>query len=93
MITPYDLKVSYKEFLNIVETQEQLALKEWKSDKIEDRCPCINMWINIDKNLVEDSYISMLKESYEKLGWSKVETQFQYCDRTGLYKLYICLWL
>lgn len=93
MITPYDLKVSYKEFLNIIETQEQLALKEWKSDKIEDRCPYVDMWISIDPNLLEDSYVPMLKESYEKLGWGKVEIQFQHCDRTGLHKLYICLWL
>ena len=51
------------------------------------------MWISIDPNLIEDSYVPRLKESYEKLGWSKVEMQFQYCDRTGLYKLYIGLWL
>lgn len=93
MITPNDLKLSYEEFLSIVEVQEQLALKEWKNDKVEDRCPYVNMWVSIDPNLIEDSYVPMLKESYEKLGWIKVETAFQYCDRTGLYKLYIGLWL
>lgn len=44
MITPEDCKISYSEFKEICFKNMKSALERWKSESLEDRGGCIQVW-------------------------------------------------
>lgn len=87
MITPDNFKISYEEFVSIVEEYEKKELEQWKKEEIEDRTLYVQMWITLCPDIIHINYIERLKESYKKF-WNNVEIKFQHYEN-GIDKLYI----
>lgn len=92
MIKPDDIKLSYEEFLALVEKSEKEALDEFKEEreKYGDIETVIRFWINVESKSIDLSYLDRLSELYKKENWSTVKIEF--IEDRGE-KLYILLGL
>lgn len=91
MITPEDCKISYSEFKEICFKNMKSALERWKSESLEDRGGCIQVWnTELSHFLYKEEYLEMLKIELSK-EWKKFDVIHQLNERVD--NVYICLYL
>ena len=90
MIAPNVLFITQEEFDRLVLDAEAKFMKERAEKKIEDREPCVQLWVHIQHKLVPENYLYDLEMSYRKAGWNRVRVEFQK-DRTESIYVYLAM--
>ena len=78
-LTPADLYMSDVEFNNLVSQAEYEWHTKYENSKTKERC--VQYWIKVSQENVNPIHVEQLKESYEAVGWDKVEVTWVH-DRT-----------
>ena len=76
MITKDQLKLTWEEFLNVVEKQEEAFLKKREEFDPQFRGSKVFMRFPLSSKIVDPEYISKLKEQYLSNGWSSARVWF-----------------
>lgn len=93
MITKDQLKLTWEEFLSVVETQEEKILKKREECRPQFRESKVLMRFPLSPKIVEPEYTSRLKELYHSNGWDDVRVGFTEKNDMGLTELIIELFL
>lgn len=93
MITKDQLKLTWEEFLSIVEKQEETFLKKREEHNPQFRDSKVFMRFPLSPKIVEPKYISKLKELYHSNGWDDVRVCFTEKNDMGITELIIELFL
>lgn len=75
--TPNILDITYEDFCKLVEVEMQKVEKEYSQTPIRDREKYLQIWVNINIDLIPDNYLTWLKDELIKLGWSDVRVKKQ----------------
>ena len=76
-LTPNILDITYEDFCKLVEAEMQKVEKEYSQTPIKDREKYLQIWVNINIDLIPDNYLTLLKDELIKLGWSDVRVKKQ----------------
>ena len=76
-LTPNILDITYEDFCKLVEAEMQKVEKEYSQTPIRDREKYLQIWVNINIDLIPDNYLTWLKDELIKLGWSDVRVEKQ----------------
>ncbi|QIG63339.1 hypothetical protein DAC20_113 [Bacteroides phage DAC20] len=76
-LTPNILDITYEDFCKLVEAEMQKVEKEYSQTPIRDREKYLQIWVNINIDLIPDNYLTLLKDELIKLGWSDVRVKKQ----------------
>lgn len=76
-LTPNILDITYEDFCKLVEVEMQKVEKEYSQTPIRDREKYLQIWVNINIDLIPDNYLTLLKDELIKLGWSDVKVKKQ----------------
>lgn len=76
-LTPNILDITYEDFCKLVEAEMQKVEKEYNQTPIRDREKYLQIWVNINIDLIPDNYLTWLKDELIKLGWSDVRIKKQ----------------
>ena len=76
-LTPNILDITYEDFCKLVEVEMQKVEKEYSQTPIRDREKYLQIWVNINIDLIPDNYLTLLKDELIKLGWSDVRVKKQ----------------
>lgn len=76
-LTPNILDITYEDFCKLVEVEMQKVEKEYSQTPIRDREKYLQIWVNINIDLIPDNYLTWLKDELIKLGWSDVRVEKQ----------------
>lgn len=76
MITKDQLKLTWEEFLSVIEKQEEEFLKKREGFNPQFRGSKVFMRFILSAKIVDPEYISKLKELYLSNGWSSVRMWF-----------------
>lgn len=76
-LTPNILDITYEDFCKLVEVEMQKVEKEYSQTPIKDREKYLQIWVNININLIPDNYLTWLKDELIKLGWGDVRVKKQ----------------
>ncbi|QIG64129.1 hypothetical protein DAC22_115 [Bacteroides phage DAC22] len=76
-LTPNILDITYEDFCKLVEVEMQKVEKEYSQTPIRDREKYLQIWVNINIDLIPDNYLTWLKDELIKLGWSDVRVKKQ----------------
>lgn len=76
-LTPNILDITYEDFCKLVEAEMQKVEKEYSQTPIRDREKYLQIWVNINIDLIPDNYLTLLKDELIKLGWSDVKVKKQ----------------
>lgn len=90
MIVPNILFITQEEFDRLVLDAEAKFMKERAEKKIEDREPCVQLWVHISHKLVPENYLYDLEMSYRNAGWNRVRVEFQK-DRSESIYVYLAM--
>lgn len=76
-LTPNILDITYEDFCKLVEVEMQKVEKEYSQTPIRDREKYLQIWVNINIDLIPDNYLTWLKDELIKLGWGDVRVKKQ----------------
>lgn len=76
-LTPNILDITYEDFCKLVEVEMQKVEKEYNQTPIGDREKYLQIWVNINIDLIPDNYLTWLKDELIKLGWGDVRVKKQ----------------
>lgn len=76
-LTPNILDITYEDFCKLVEAEMQKVEKEYSQTPIRDREKYLQIWVNVNIDLIPDNYLTWLKDELIKLGWSDVRVKKQ----------------
>lgn len=76
-LTPNILDITYEDFCKLVEVEMQKVEKEYNQTPIRDREKYLQIWVNINIDLIPDNYLTWLKDELIKLGWGDVRVKKQ----------------
>lgn len=76
-LTPNILDITYEDFCKLVEAEMQKVEKEYSQTPIRDREKYLQIWVNINIDLIPDNYLTWLKDELIKLGWGDVRVKKQ----------------
>lgn len=76
-LTPNILDITYEDFYKLVEVEMQKVEKEYSQTPIRDREKYLQIWVNINIDLIPDNYLTWLKDELIKLGWGDVRVKKQ----------------
>lgn len=76
-LTPNILDITYEDFCKLVEVEMQKVEKEYSQTPIRDREKYLQIWVNVNIDLIPDNYLTWLKDELIKLGWSDVRVKKQ----------------
>ena len=71
------MDITYEDFCKLVEAEMQKVEKEYNQTPIRDREKYLQIWVNINIDLIPDNYLTWLKDELIKLGWSDVRIKKQ----------------
>lgn len=74
-LTPNILDITYEDFCKLVEVEMQKVEKEYSQTPIRDREKYLQIWVNINIDLIPDNYLTWLKDELIKLGWGDVRVK------------------
>ena len=69
------MDITYEDFCKLVEVEMQKVEKEYSQTPIRDREKYLQIWVNINIDLIPDNYLTWLKDELIKLGVKPVETR------------------
>lgn len=77
------------ELMEIIHRYEETEVKDFVKDGRQDSA--IQMWVNLNMNLVTDEQIDGIRDAYIANGWEKVKVERH--EERGAETLHICLYL